>query len=100
MSASAQRSDSIRRNAVFALAAQVATAAFTAVITVFLARALGTHQYGILALALAISALVAFPADFGVSPSSTEKPPEPVRRGPDDALAIRAVAFGPAMRIA
>jgi hypothetical protein len=36
-------------------------------------------------------------AGFDDSPSSTEKPP-PARRGPD-ALARRAVAFGPAMRI-
>ena len=69
-SAPTLRGDSIRRNAVFALASQAATATFTAMITVFLVRALGTSQYGTLALALAFAALVAFPADFGVSLSS------------------------------
>ena len=62
---------SLSRNTAFALAAQVATGAFTAGVTLYLVRALGPTQYGLFALAMAISAVVAVPADFGVTSSAT-----------------------------
>lgn len=61
---------SVRRNAAYALTTQVATAAFTAVLTFYLVRALGPSGYGIFALALSIGALVGSPSDFGVSSSA------------------------------
>jgi len=59
--------DTISSNAVFAFAAQLSTAAFTAAITVFLVRELGPAEYGIFALALSIAALAILPSDLGVS---------------------------------
>lgn len=82
-------SDSITRNAFFALASQLATASFTAAITVFLVRALDPGGYGLFALALGFAGLVALPADFGVSSSSARYIAE--RRG--DASAIAAVLW-------
>jgi O-antigen/teichoic acid export membrane protein len=59
--------DTIARNAVFALLAQYAGAAFTAGLTIFLARELGTRGFGVYSLAIGVGALLLFPADFGVS---------------------------------
>lgn len=61
--------DTIGANAVYSLLAQVLGAGFTAALTVFLARKLNTHGFGIYSLALGISALLLFPADFGISTS-------------------------------
>ncbi len=62
--------DTITNNAVFALAAQLSTAAFTAAITIFLVRRLGPDEYGVFALALSIAALAILPSDLGASASS------------------------------
>jgi O-antigen/teichoic acid export membrane protein len=62
--------DTIRRNAGFAFLAQLAGAAFTAGLTIFLARRLGAHGFGVFSLALGIAALVLLPSDFGISTSS------------------------------
>jgi O-antigen/teichoic acid export membrane protein len=59
--------DTIGRNAAFSLVAQLLGAAFTAGLTFFLARKLGTNGFGAYSLALGISALLLFPADFGIS---------------------------------
>jgi O-antigen/teichoic acid export membrane protein len=59
--------DTISRNAAFSLLAQLTGAAFTAAITVFLARRLGTHGFGVYSLALGVGALFLFASDFGVS---------------------------------
>ena len=59
--------DTITQNAVFSLIAQYAGAAFTAGLTFFLARRLGTHGFGVYSLALGVGLLLLFPADFGVS---------------------------------
>ena len=66
-SESSQRGDTISRNAVFAFAAQMSTAAFTAVLTVFLTRQLGPAGYGTLALAISITGVVLRPAAGGTS---------------------------------
>lgn len=79
------RSASIARNAGFAFASKVATAAFTAVITVFLVRELDPAGYGIFALALGFAGLMVLPADFGISPAAARFIAE--RRGDDSAVA-------------
>ena len=62
--------DTIKRNTGFALASQLATASFTAILTIFLVRALGPDDYGVFALALGVASLVFLPADFGISQST------------------------------
>jgi lipopolysaccharide exporter len=62
--------DTIRRNTAFALASQLATATFTAILTIFLVRALGPEDYGVFALALSVASLIFLPADFGISQST------------------------------
>ena len=62
--------DTIKRNTAFALASQLATASFTAILTIFLVRALGPEDYGIFALALSVASLVFLPADLGISQST------------------------------
>jgi O-antigen/teichoic acid export membrane protein len=59
----------IRRNAGFSLLSQIVGATFTAGLTLFLARRLGTHGFGVYSLALGIGSLVLFPMDFGISTS-------------------------------
>jgi O-antigen/teichoic acid export membrane protein len=60
---------SIRRNTLLAFFAQVTTGAFTAVLTLYLLRALGPDGYGIFALALGIATIVGLVADFGIPQS-------------------------------
>jgi O-antigen/teichoic acid export membrane protein len=62
--------DTITRNTAFALASQIATASFTALLTIVLVRVLGPEDYGIFALALSVASLVFLPADFGISQST------------------------------
>jgi len=57
----------ISSNAIYAFAAQLSTAVFTAAITVFLVRELGPEEYGIFALALSVAAVAILPSDLGVS---------------------------------
>jgi O-antigen/teichoic acid export membrane protein len=64
------RSEGIGRNSAFSLMALLAGAAFTAVLTVFLARKLGSAGFGVFSLALGIAGLVLFPLDFGISTSA------------------------------
>jgi O-antigen/teichoic acid export membrane protein len=77
--------DSIARNAVFAGAAKVAGAAFTAVLTIFLVRYLGPEEYGVFALAMGVGGLLAVPADLGISLSAARFIAE--RRGNAAAIA-------------
>ncbi len=62
--------DSIRRNAVFALAVRLAGAVFTGGLTLFLTRYLGPGSFGVFALALSVGGLLAAPADLGIAFSS------------------------------
>jgi O-antigen/teichoic acid export membrane protein len=62
--------DTISRNAVFAMATQLATAAFTAVLTIYLVRALGPSVFGTFALAIGITGLVNRPSDLGTTQSA------------------------------
>jgi O-antigen/teichoic acid export membrane protein len=61
---------SVARNAVFAVATQATTAAFTAGLTLYLVRALGPDDYGVFALALGIGTALTIIADAGVTPSA------------------------------
>lgn len=54
-------------NSVYSLVSQISSGVFTAVITLYLTRALAPKAYGAFALAVAVGALVATPADFGLS---------------------------------
>jgi O-antigen/teichoic acid export membrane protein len=62
--------ETISRNAALAFAAQLVGAAFTAGLTLFLARQLGSHGFGVFSLALGIGGLVLMPSDFGISTSA------------------------------
>jgi O-antigen/teichoic acid export membrane protein len=55
------------RNTLLALLTQLATAAFTAGLTVFLVRQLEPREFGLLSLAVSIGALLLLPSDFGIS---------------------------------
>jgi O-antigen/teichoic acid export membrane protein len=63
-------SHSAGRNAAFALATQLSSAAFTAALTLYLARTLGPAEFGVFSLALGIGTILLLPADFGVSSSA------------------------------
>jgi O-antigen/teichoic acid export membrane protein len=80
-----QGADTITRNAAFALASQIATASFTAVLTIVLVRVLGPEDYGVFALAISVASLVFLPADFGISQSTARYVAE--HRGQRDQVA-------------
>src|SRR5439155_3242461 len=63
-------SDGVGRNTAFAFAAQLTSAAFTAVITLYLVRALGPGGYGVFALAVGIGALLVLASDLGLTQSA------------------------------
>jgi O-antigen/teichoic acid export membrane protein len=54
-------------NSAYSLISQVSSGAFTAILTLYLVRALAPTAFGNFSLAVGIGALVATPADFGVS---------------------------------
>jgi O-antigen/teichoic acid export membrane protein len=84
---SASPGDTISRNAIFGLATQLSTAAFTAVLTVYLVRALGPPGYGTLALAVGITGLLLKPSDIGTTQAMARYVAE--RHG--DAAGVRGV---------
>lgn len=67
---SAPAEASIARNTVLAFSAQLATGTFTAVLTLYLLRALGPSEYGVFALAVSIGAMAGLLADFGIEHSA------------------------------
>ncbi len=91
---------SIARNTALAFAVQVATASFTAGLTLFLVRALSPDRYGLFALALSVGGLLLIPSDFGISQSAARFIAE--RRGGRaevagilaDALKLKLLASG------
>lgn len=83
----AESGDTIPRNAAFALAAQLTTATFTAVLTLILVRVLGPAEFGVFALALGVTAVVLLPSDFGISESTARF----VAEHRDDSGAVRGV---------
>jgi O-antigen/teichoic acid export membrane protein len=58
---------SIAGNTILLLLSQIVGGLFTAALTIFLTRKLGSHGYGILALALGVGGLLLLPSDFGIS---------------------------------
>ncbi len=97
-----QDADSVIGNAGFSLAAQLLTSAFTAGLTLFIARYLGADGYGIFALAVSLSALVVLPVDFGIAASAGRfvadhrHDLEAVRALLADALALKLLLSVPA----
>jgi O-antigen/teichoic acid export membrane protein len=84
--------DSIARNTAFGIATQLTTAAFTAILTLYLVRALGAGDYGVFALAVGIGGLVLMASDLGISASAGRFIAE--RRGDRGAVAaVLADAF-------
>src|SRR5439155_9555111 len=73
------------RNTFFALLTQMSTAAFTAVLTLYLVRALGPRAFGIFSLAVSVGALLFLPSDFGISNAAARFIAE--RRGDRSAVA-------------
>jgi O-antigen/teichoic acid export membrane protein len=65
-----ERPDTISRNALVSFAAQMTTAAFTAVLTLFLVRTLGPHGFGLFSLALSLGTLASLPSDAGITGSA------------------------------
>ena len=66
-SESSHEGDTISRNAVFAFATQMSTAAFTAALTIFLIRALGPAGYGTLSLAVGVTGVLLRPSGAGTT---------------------------------
>jgi lipopolysaccharide exporter len=80
-----QTSDSITRNAAFAVGVKLTGIVFTAVLVVFLTRYLGPTEYGVFALAMSVGGLVLIPSDLGISASTSRFIAE--RRDDPDAVA-------------
>jgi O-antigen/teichoic acid export membrane protein len=81
----ARGEDSVGRNTLFSFLTQMATAAGTAVLTIYLVRALGPAEYGVFAIAVGLSGLLMIPSDFGITQSASRFIAE--RRGDDSAVA-------------
>lgn len=79
------RAASAGRNTLLAFLTQLVTGAFTALLTIYLVRALGPHEFGILALAIGVGTLLLLPSDFGISGSAARFIAE--RFGDDRAIA-------------
>jgi O-antigen/teichoic acid export membrane protein len=92
--------DSIVKNAASSFVAQLTTASLTAILTLFLVRALGAEQYGVFALAVGIGSISIAFADFGISNSTARFVAEhrtqqhAVRALIADALKLKLVVTG------
>jgi O-antigen/teichoic acid export membrane protein len=81
----------------FGLVGQATTAAFTAVLTVYLVRKLGPSGYGVFSLAISVSGVALMISDFGLAPSAGRFIAERaddlphLRRVTDTALALKLV---------
>ena len=73
------------RNTLFSFLTQMSTAAFTAVLTLYLVRALGPREFGVFSLAVSIGGLIYLPSDFGISGSTARFIAE--RRGEQSVVA-------------
>jgi len=84
------RREGILRSSSLSLAALAGSALFTAVLTVFLVRALGPRQYSLFGLALAVGSILLLPADAGISLSTQRFAAE----HREDLPAIREIVAG------
>jgi len=82
----------VGRNTVLALVAQLTTGMFTAVLTLYLVRALGPDSFGLFALALGIGNLALLLADFGL-PHSVARFLAESRRDRDTSTGLVRDAF-------
>ncbi len=87
-----ERPHNIARNAALALTGQLVTAAVTAGLTLYLARALGPDEFGVFSLALAIASTLVLVSDFGVSQSAARFAAEH-REQPDQVAEVLASAL-------
>jgi O-antigen/teichoic acid export membrane protein len=62
--------ESVGRNTFFSFMTQMTTAAGTAVLTLYLVRALGPAEFGVFSIAVGLAALLALPSDFGITHSA------------------------------
>lgn len=81
-------------NALFGLLTQFTTAAFTLLLTLYLARALDVDGYGRFTLALSIGAIALWISDFGLASSAARF----LAERPDDRVHVRRV-LGIALRL-
>lgn len=92
--------ESLRRGTAWSLTAQLATALGTAVLTLYLVRALGPAGFGIFALAISIGGLILEPSDFGISVATARavaihrEDPRQVRIDLRAGVRLRLVASG------
>jgi O-antigen/teichoic acid export membrane protein len=59
------------RNTLLAFLTQLVTGLFTALLTIYLVRALGPREFGVLSLAIGVGTLMLLPSDFGISGSAS-----------------------------
>lgn len=64
------RAGGAARNTLFAFLTQMATALFTAILTIYLVRTLGPEEFGLFSLAVSVGALLMLPSDFGITGST------------------------------
>lgn len=76
--------DSVAKNTAASLIAQLTTASLTAVMTIFLVRALGASQYGVFALAVGMGSVTVSLSDLGITFSTARFVAE--HSGTDDGL--------------
>jgi PST family polysaccharide transporter len=78
----------------------MATAGFTAILTVYLLRALGPREFGLFSLAASIGALLMLPSDFGITGSTARfiaerfGDPRAVAALMSDALRLKLIVSG------
>jgi O-antigen/teichoic acid export membrane protein len=90
--------DSISRNASFTFVVKMVGAVFTATLAIFLPRALGPEEFGVLVLATSIGGLVFLPADLGMAQSAARFVAESFSNRPavlaliSDAVRLKLVA--------
>jgi O-antigen/teichoic acid export membrane protein len=92
--------DSVSRNAGFAFASRIFSAACTAAVTIVIVRILGPADFGTYALASGIAGLVLLPSDLGVSPATARfvaearGNPRRIARVVSDAIRAKIIASG------
>jgi O-antigen/teichoic acid export membrane protein len=83
--------DGVGRNTWFSFLTQMSTAAGTAVLTIYLVRALGPAEFGVFSIAVGVGALIMMPADFGITQSAARFIAER-RHDPSQVAAVMADA--------
>lgn len=83
--------DSVGRNTFFSFMTQMTTAAGTAVLTLYLVRALTPAEFGVFSIAVGLGTLLMLPADFGITQSAARFIAER-RHAPEQVAAVMADA--------